>query len=125
MTIRLIFMLFAAFSFAIPAMAVIEKTSTSAIVIAQQTNQLKKDFKMEKQQEMAQKNLKKSGFKNPVNRWLWFGLTSLILGGLSYFIALLGGHNNSPIYALLGRLSLVFAAIGVVLLIIWLVKKIA
>jgi hypothetical protein len=117
MTIRILFMFFAAFSFTTPAMAVIEKTSASATMIAQQTNQLKKDFKMEKRQEMAQKNVKKSGFKNPVNRWLWFGLTSLILGGLSYFIALLGSHNNSPIYTILARLGLVLIAIGVVFLI--------
>jgi amino acid transporter len=125
MTIRLIFMLFAAFSFTIPAKAMVEKTNASATMIAQQTNKLKKDFKMEKRQEMVQKSLKKSGFKDPVNKWLWFGLSSLLLGGLSFFIALLGGHNNSPIFAFLGRLTLVFIAIGVIFLIIWLVKKIA
>jgi hypothetical protein len=55
-------MLFAAFSFATPAVEVIEKTSASASVIVQQTNKLKKDFKMEKRQEMAQKSLKKVWF---------------------------------------------------------------
>jgi hypothetical protein len=63
-------------------------------------------------------------FKDPVNKWMWLGLLSLLLGGLSFFIALLGGHNNSPIYSILGRLTLVFITIGVVFLVIWLVKKI-
>jgi flagellar biogenesis protein FliO len=62
--------------------------------------------------------------KDPVQKWLWFCLLSWALGGLSFFVALLGGHNNSPIFSILGRLSLVAAAIGVVCLLIWIVKKI-
>jgi hypothetical protein len=62
--------------------------------------------------------------KAPVQKWLWFCLLSWALGGLSFLIALLGGHNNSPIFSILGRLSLVTAAIGVVFLLVWVVKKI-
>jgi amino acid transporter len=125
MTIRILFMLFTAFSFTIPATAAIEKTSASATMIAQQNNKLKKNFKMEKRQEMIQKSLKKSGFKDPVQKWLWFGLLSWILGGLSYFIALLGSHASNAIYPFLGKLAVIALIIGAVFLLIWIVKKIA
>jgi Flp pilus assembly protein TadB len=113
-------MLFVAFLFTTPAMAAIEKTSASATMIAQQNNKLKKNFKIEKRQEMIQKNLKKSGFKDP---FLWLWLSSWILGGLFYFIALLGSHASNTIYSILGRLSVVAVIIGAVFLIIWIVKK--
>jgi Flp pilus assembly protein TadB len=122
MIIRTCIMLFVAFLFATPAMAAIEKTSASATMIAQQNNKLKKNFKIEKRQEMIQKSLKKSGFKDP---FLWLWLSSWILGGLFYFIALLGGHASNTIYSILGRLSVVAVIIGAVFLLIWIVKKIA
>jgi amino acid transporter len=125
MTIRILFMLFAAFSFTTPATAAIEKTSASATMIAQQNNKLKKNFKMEKRQEMIQKSLKKSGFKDPDNKWLWLGLISWVLGGLSYFIALLGSHASNAIYPFLGKLAVIALIIGAVFLLIWIVKKIA
>jgi amino acid transporter len=116
-------MLFVAFLFTTPAVAAIETNTATATVIAQQNNELKKNFKMEKRQEMIQKNLKKSGFKNPVQKWLWLGLISLILGGLFYFIALLGTHASNAIYPFLAKLGVVLAILGVVFLLIWIVKK--
>jgi amino acid transporter len=124
MKIRTCIMLFVAFLFTTPAMAVMEKTSASATVIAQQNNKLKKDFKMEKRQEMIQKSAKKFGFKDPDNKWLWLGLISWVLGGLSYFIALLGSHASNAIYPFLGKLAVIALIIGAVFLLIWIVKKI-
>jgi Flp pilus assembly protein TadB len=122
MIIRTCIMLFVAFLFTTPAVAAIETNPATATIVAQQNNKLKKDFKMEKRKEMIQKNLKKSGFKDP---FLWLWLSSWILGGLFYFIALLGGHASNTIYSILGRLSVVALIIGAVFLIIWIVRKIA
>jgi Flp pilus assembly protein TadB len=120
MIIRTCIMLFVAFLFTTPAVAAIETNTATTTIIAQQNNKLKKNFKIEKRQEMIQKNLKKSGFKDP---FLWLWLSSWILGGLFYFIALLGGHASNTIYSILGRLSVVAVIIGAVFLIIWIVKK--
>jgi amino acid transporter len=125
MTIRIFFMLLSAFLFTTPAMAMIEKTNATATMTASQNNKLKKGFKMEKRQSLFQKIFKKLGFKDPAKTWLWLGLSSLILGGLFYFIALLGSHASNTIYSILGRLSVVAVIIGAVFLLIWIVRKIA
>jgi amino acid transporter len=125
MTIRILFMLFAAFLFTTPAMAMIEKTNATATMTTQQNNRLKKDFKMEKQQSLFQKRFKRPGFHDPVQKWLWLWLISWILGGLSYFIALLGSHASNAIYPFLGKLAVIAVIIGAVFLLIWIVKKIA
>jgi hypothetical protein len=82
MKIRMCIMLFVAFLFTTPAMAVIGTNTATATIIAKQNNALKKEFKMEKRQEMTQKSLKKFGFKDPDNKWLWLGLISWVLGYL-------------------------------------------
>jgi purine-cytosine permease-like protein len=125
MTIRTCIMLFVAFLFTTPAMAVIETNTATATIIAKQNNALKKEFKMEKRQEMIQKSAKKFGFKDPDNKWLWLGLISWVLGGLSYFIALLGSHAGNAIYPFLGKLAVVALIIGAVFLLIWIVKKLS
>jgi amino acid transporter len=123
MKIRTFLMLFVAFLFTTPAVAMAEKINATATTTAKQNNKLKKGFKMEKRQSFFQKIFKKLGFKDPAQTWLWLGLSSLILGGLFFFIALLGSHASNTIYAILGRLSVVAVIIGAVFLIIWIVKK--
>jgi hypothetical protein len=121
MTIRTILMLIAALLFTTPATAVMEKTT--ATVIAQQSNNLKKEIKMEKRLSFFQKLLKKA--TDPDQKWLWLGLSGLVLGGLSYFIALVATHANNAIFPFLAKLGVVLIVLGIVFLVIWLVKKIA
>jgi amino acid transporter len=127
MKIRTGIMLFVAFLFTTPAMAVIETKTATATIIAKQNNALKKEFKMEKRQTMLGKFFNKPGvsFKDPDNKWLWLGLISWVLGGLSYFIALLGSHASNAIYPFLGKLAVVALIIGAVFLLIWIVKKLS
>jgi hypothetical protein len=118
-------MLFVAFLFTTRAMAVIETNTATATMIVTQTTEIKKEFNMEKRQTMSQKfSQKPGGFKDPVNKWLWRWLFSWLLGGLSFFIALLGGHASNAIYPLLGKLALVAVIIGAVFFLIWIVKVI-
>jgi hypothetical protein len=117
-------MLFVAFLFNTPVKAAIETNTATTTMIVAQNNELKKEFKMEKRQEM-QKKLEKPGSKDPFQKWFWLWLLSWILGGLFYFIALLGGHASNAIYPLLGRLSVVALIIGAIFLLIWIIKKIA
>jgi amino acid transporter len=126
MKIRTCIMLFVAFLLTTSAMAVIDANTAKASIIVQQNNKLKKNFKMENQQKMASKFVEKLSlsFNDPINKWLWRWLISWILGGLSFFIALLGGHASNAIYPILGKLSVVALIIGTIFLIIWIVKKI-
>jgi amino acid transporter len=126
MKIRTCIMLFVAFLFTTPVMAVMNIDPAKATIIVQQNNKLKKNFKIENQQKMVSKFFEKLSlsFNDPINKWLWRWLISWILGGLSFFIALLGTHASNAIYPFLGKLALVALIIGTIFLIIWIVKTI-
>jgi hypothetical protein len=114
-------MLLAAFLFTTPAMAMMGKTTATATVTVLQSNNSKKEIKMKKRLSFFKKLFKKSS--DPAQKWLWFGLSGLVLGGLSYFIALLGSHASNAIYPFLAKLGVVLIILGIVFLIIWIVKK--
>jgi hypothetical protein len=125
MKIRTCIMLLLTFLFTTHAMAVIETNTTTETMIAKQTTEIKKEFNMEKRQKISQEfSQKPGGFKDPINKWLWRWLFSWLLGGLSFFIALLGGHASNAIYPFLGKLALVALILGAVFFLIWIVKVI-
>ena len=101
-----------AFLFIQPVGAIVSSTHATATTVEQQSSALKKEFKAQKKVAKLQKMLEKAGidFKDPVKKWLWFGLGLWLLSAVMW--ALPG------LWYLAGLVSLA----GTICIIVWLVK---
>jgi hypothetical protein len=136
-----LFLLVGLFSFATtqPAMAITSSTtSVSASVIAQQSKDLKKEFKMQKKMNQMERFFAKKGidFSDPVKKWLWFwlfgwlaaivfiilaGVTAVSTAATATTAASAGtGGGIALIFGILGWLCALAAGVCFV---VWLIKK--
>ena len=103
-----------AFMFIQPVGAITSSTNASATTVEQQTSALKKEFKAEKKAAKLQKMLEKVGidFKDPVKKWLWFGL-ALWLASVVLGVIVPGSWYLAGLVGLAGTICIIY----------WLIKE--
>ncbi len=121
-----------------PALAITSSTTVSASTIAQQSTELKKEFKIKKKLNLIERAFGKKGidFSDPVKKWLWFWLFGWLAAVVFYILAAVtavstaatattaaGAGTGGGIALIFGILGLVCALGAGVCFVVWLIKK--